>query len=149
MELQQEERVMLAGARETIEAHYAEAEFGSPHHITTHGTLYISVCSHGVKPEGAAIPPYPTPEDAIEAFLDIFPSVLVPHGGQILVWRKYPDLVEMAPLGEHNGGWSVYSRACTETPEHRVGFELRRLLQALWSPTGTSKIKAMDLGQNS
>ena len=65
---------------------------------------YVTLCSFGIKPQGAAAPTYESDQEAIELYGEQLRAMVKENAGKMLAWRCRPAL-------EREGdSFKVYSR---------------------------------------
>lgn len=65
----------------------ATAYFGTEHRFT-----YVTLCSHGIKPQDEEAPSYATKQEAIELYADQLRAMAKENLGKMLAWRCRPEL---------------------------------------------------------
>lgn len=94
---------VVAGALAFVDVQFdgpACAYLGSP----PNSHLYVTLCSHGVKPQGAAAQVYPTCQEAIEQYGERLRQAAGSNENKMLAWRARPS------IQTGDGGYYVSSR---------------------------------------
>lgn len=66
--------------------------------------MYVTLCSHGIKPQGEPAPAYESPQEAIELYGDQLRAMVKENPGKMLAWRERPSLTR------DGDRYRVYSR---------------------------------------